>query len=201
MDVAKEARVIESQASRDLHGGSGAHEEMMQHLAYMQKQDPAKLQETLKYIAGDSKGKSALGIKADLETDKDGGITGIKFGFDQAAIKKFPVGSGAEYSNSEVNGILPNAGDEKNAQLLSQAIAGPKPGAAQSELQKLLDNHTPSLKIDEIMHSLTVQSTSGAEVSGMMSQGGAAWQDELYVKTPGTHQAKTIATVQLKIDG
>jgi hypothetical protein len=196
MDVSKEARVIESQASRDLHGANGAHEQLLQHVAYLQRQDPEKLQETLKYIAGDSKGNSALGIKADLEADKNGGITGIKFGYDQASINKFPVGSGSEYTQSEVSGILPNPADEKKADQLAQALAGPKPGAAQADLQKLLDNHTPSQKIDDIMQSVAVQA-NGGQVSGMMSEGGAAWQDQLYVSK--NHTSKTIASVDLKI--
>jgi hypothetical protein len=172
----------------------------MQHLAHLQRQDPAKLQDVLKYVAADSKGNAALGIKADLETDKNGGITGIKFGYDQAAINKFPVGSGAEYSHSEINGILPNPADEKKAEQLAQAIAGPKPGAAQADLQGLLASHTPSQKIDDIMQSLVVQA-NGGQVSGMMSEGGAAWQDQLYVHTPKAHTPKTVASVDLKIDG
>jgi hypothetical protein len=200
MDVSKEARTIESQASRDLNGSSGAHEQLLQHLAYLQKQDPGKLQDVLHYVAGDSKGNSALGIKADLETDKNGGIAGIKFGYDQAAINKLPVGSGAEYCHSEITGILPNPADEKKAEQLAQAIAGPKPGAAQADLQSLLENHTPSQKIDDIMQSLAVQA-NGGQVAGMMSEGGAAWQDQLYVNIPKTHTPKTIASVDLKIDG
>ena len=205
-DVAREAQRLEVQASQDLRERAGVqphphqgelHEQMLQHLAYLEKTDPDKLQATLNYVANDTKGMAALGIAATLEKDANGGITSIKFNYDQNAPRNLLPEQNAAYAQSEFNGILPNASDQRQAEKLAQAVAGPRPGALQAEVQNLVDQCVPSLKVDVLLHSLPMQA-NGAQVFGMMQ--GNAWRDQIYTHTT-KHPTKMVAGVDLSLQG
>jgi hypothetical protein len=170
---------------------------MLQHIAYLQKTDPGKLQATLNDVANDAKGMAALGLAATLEKDASGGITSIKFNYDQNVPRNLLPEQNAAYAQSEFNGILPKASDRRQAEQLAQAVAGPRPGALQTQVENLVAQGVPSLRVDELLHSLPMQA-NGAQVFGMME--GNAWRDQIYTHTT-KHPTKMVAGVDLSLKG